>query len=158
VGDGTEVARGTLALIHNTLVTREPEDLFFFSHPSATTELLLFNNLFSGPGRTLFQWNGSGRIQGAGNFFPSGLAVPAGITRSIAGAAPGFVDAQAGDFRLRADSPCRDAGVGDPRYRNEAGSLVRILPDHQPRRRLPGATERRAVGKPDVGAFEYEPQ
>src|SRR5262249_18884421 len=111
VGDGTEVAQGTLALIHNTLVSRQPEDLFIFSHPSARTELLLFNNLFSGPGRTLFQWNGCGRIQGAGNFFPTGLAVPAGITRSIVADAPGFVDAKAGDFRLRANSPCRDAGV-----------------------------------------------
>lgn len=157
VGDGTEVARGTLTLIHNTLVTRQPEDQHFFSHPSATTDLLLFNNLFSGPGRTLFDWNGSGRIQGAGNFFRTGLAVPPGLTGTIVSDDPGFVDANAGDFHLRAGSPCRDAGIGDPRSGDEAGHLVRTMATHEPRRRHPGATRRRSAGKPDIGAFEYVP-
>jgi hypothetical protein len=154
VGDGTEVARGTLTLIHNTLVTRQPEDQYFFSHPSATTDLLLFNNLFSGPGRTLFDWNGSGRIQGAGNFFRTGLAVPPGLSGTIVGDDPGFVDAKAGDFHLRPGSPCRDAGTGDPRSRDEAGHLVRTVATHEPRRRHLGATRRRSSGKPDIGAFE----
>src|SRR5205823_5508318 len=109
VGDGTGVVRGTLAMVHNTFVTRQPEDFFLFSHPSATTDLLLFNNIFSGPARTLLQWNGSGHIEGAGNFFWAGLDAPAGLTQNVVGAAPGFVDSAAGDFRLRADSLCRDA-------------------------------------------------
>jgi hypothetical protein len=155
VGDGTEGARGTLTLIHNTLVTCQPADLFLFGHPSAATDLLVFNNIFSGPGRTLFDWNGSGRIQGAGNFLRTGLAAPAGLAGSIVGDAPGFVDPAAGDFRLRADSACRDAGVSDPRSRDEAGTLVHTVPTHQPRRRSPGAPERRAGGKLDIGAFEY---
>jgi hypothetical protein len=141
-------------LIHNTVVSRQPEDGFLFCHASATTDLLLFNNLFSGPGRTLFDWNGSGRIQGAGNFFQTGLTVPAGLAGSIVAADPGFVDSDAGSLYLRADSVCRDAGVSDPRARDEAGRLVRTVPTHQPRPRQIGATRRRATGKPDIGAFE----
>jgi hypothetical protein len=155
VGDGTGVARGTLALIHNTVVTRQPDDRFCFSHSSATTDLLLFNNIFSGPARALFDWNGSGRIEGAGNFLPAGLPVPSGLTASMVGDDPGFVDSEAGDFRLRASSRCRGAGVSDPRSRDEAGSLVITLPDHQPRRRQPGAERRRRAAKPDIGAFVY---
>jgi hypothetical protein len=155
MGDGTEVARGTLSLIHNTIVTRRPEDQFLFCHPSATTDLWLYNNLFAGPGRTLFDWQGSGHIGGSGNFFPAGLSVPAGLAKSISGDDPGFVDPAAGDFRLRADSVCRDAGVSDPRARDEAGKTVHTLPTQEPRRRRTGATERHKVGKPDIGAFEY---
>jgi hypothetical protein len=155
VGDGTGVARGTLAMVHNTFVTRQPEDFFLYSHPSATTDLLLFNNIFSGPGRTLLQWNGSGRIEGGGNFFQRGLGPPAGLTQSVVADAPGFVDFEAGDLRLRASSVCRDAGVANPRYRDEAGSMARADASHQPRRRLAGATRRRIVGRPDIGAYEY---
>lgn len=154
VGDGTGVARGTLSLVHNTLVTRQPEDFCFFSHSSATTDLLLYNNVFAGPGRAPQQWNGKGRIEGAGNFFTSGMPAPPGLTGTIVADAPGFVDAAADDFRLRPDSPCRDAGIADPRSRDEAGMLVRSLPTHQPRRREPGSTQRRTREKPDVGAFE----
>jgi Right handed beta helix region len=155
VGDGTGVARGTLALVHNTLVTRQPEDFFLFSHSSATTDLLLYNNLFAGPGRAPQQWNGKGRIEGAGNFFATGIPSLPGLTGSIVADTPGFVDASADDFRLRPDSPCRDAGTADPRSCDEAGALVRTLPTNQPRRREPGSTERRARGKPDIGAFEF---
>jgi hypothetical protein len=155
VGDGTEVARGSLALINNTIVSSRPNDPFFFSHPSATTDLLLYNNILSGPGRTLLDWHGSGSTQGAGNFFAAGLVVPEGLTGSIIGADPGFVNPEAGDFHLRADSVCRHAGVSDPRSRDEAGTLVLTLPAHEPLRRQPGAEERAAGGRLDIGAFEW---
>jgi hypothetical protein len=87
----------------------------------------------------------------------AGVALPAGLTASVAGEAPGFVDPEAGDFHLRANSLCRGAGVSDPRSRDATGSLVRTLPTHESRRRRPGATERRNVGKLDIGAFEYVP-
>jgi hypothetical protein len=140
--------------VYNTLVTRQPEDFFLFSHSSATTDLLLYNNLFAGPGRGAMQWFGNGHIAGEGNFFAFGMDVPAALNNGIVGDGPGFVNPAADDFHLRPDSPCRNAGVSDARWRDEADRLVRGLPTHEPRRRQPGATERRVVGKPDIGAFE----
>lgn len=157
VGDGTGVARGTLTLINNTFVSTQPNDLFLFSHSSATTDLMLFNNVFCGAGRRLFDWNGSGRIEGANNFLPKGLEAPPGCVGSIVGDAPGCVNLEAGDFRLRADSPCKDAGVGSPRYRDREGRLVSIVPTHQPQRRRAGATPRIVAAQLDIGAFEFSP-
>src|SRR5262249_40901404 len=82
VGDGTGGARGTLAPIHNTLGTRPPEGQFFFNHPSATTELLLFNNIFSGPARTPFAWKSNRKLRGARKFFPAAPARPGGPGRA----------------------------------------------------------------------------
>lgn len=68
-------------------------------------------------------------------------AVALGVDTNVVGAtAADYADAAAGDFRLATDSVARDAGIAVP------GTPVPHDHDGNPR-----------VGRPDVGAFEFQP-
>jgi hypothetical protein len=63
---------------------------------------------------------------------------------------PGFVDAAAGDLRLRGDSPLLDAGTDAPKD----GAIA--LQDLSGNPRLADATAK-GVAAPDLGAYEFQP-
>jgi hypothetical protein len=157
VGDGTGVARGTLAMINNTLISTSPEDLYLFTEASSTCNVVLINNVFAGPGKHFLERNGKGTITGSHNWFQRGLEVPDTLTDSIFGDGPGFVDMRRRDFRLRRRSPLVDAGIAQPKYLNSEQQLEPISPAFAPTRQPLKSVPRRIEGAPDIGAFEYHP-
>jgi hypothetical protein len=95
----------------------------------------------------------------------------------LTGDDPPFVDAKALDFRPKAGSPLVDAGVSPEEYeaavkivtqysRGKEGAAAsrewlaalekveRGTPSFSPLRKAPGASERKVVGKIDIGAYE----
>ena len=127
---------GTLTMIHNTVVG-QPRNVMVSSIAARTT---LRNNILYGGG-TVFS---GGALEGSNNWIGTSQSVPAGLTGSVRGAAPGFINATAGDYRLAAGSMCIDAG--------DAAVAPRPTEEW---RTLPGTDVRRTVGRaPDIGAFE----
>ena len=124
-GDGTGVARGTLVALNNTFITIFPRDLYLFTEKTSTTNVILMNNVFAGPGETFLEKNGKGRITGAANWIDSRAEAVPGDTLVIGtageasdvltvtkrGEDPGFVDAKGMDFHLKTGSPLIGAGL-----------------------------------------------
>ena len=155
VGDGTGVARGTLTMVNNTLVSSFEDDLYLFTEASSTCDVVLINNVFAGPSRRFLEQNGQGAITGSNNWFPAGTVVPAGLTDTLFGEDPGFVDLAGHDFHLRADSPLVDAGLDTPRWVDESSQLAPAVPECEPTRESVGPSVRARSGRLDIGAFEY---
>ncbi|MFQ6047811.1 MAG: hypothetical protein ACE5K7_00420 [Phycisphaerae bacterium] len=153
-GDGSGVASGTLTLINNTIVATRSNNRYLYSHSSSTTNLVLYNNIFTGPSTILFSWNGSGSRTGSHNWFQTGMSVPGTITDSLFGTSPGFVDPGANDFHLLPDSVCRDAGTNSPQWLNGSGMWEVRVPEGQYVRHLQ-TMPRPADGALDIGAYEY---
>ncbi len=95
-GEGT----GTLTLVHNTFVA-ESQWVTFIAPGNLAVQAEA--NIFSGSSRIALPGNFSGRR----NWLPTGATAPMGFNLGFTGADPGFRSAQAGDYRLRPDSPCR---------------------------------------------------
>lgn len=179
LGDGTGVAGGTLVALNNTFVTVFPRDLFLFTVRSSTGDVVLINNVFTGPGRVFLSHHGHGSVMGRNNWIQEGAAnVPHTLGNTILGAAPGFVDLDGFDFRLKPGSPLVDAGVSKEEYLR----AVRLVTDHarggaearpspiflraleeierpapafQPVRGAPGFSPREVQGAIDIGGFEF---
>jgi hypothetical protein len=153
VGDGTGVAAGTLTLINNTIISTQPDDLYLFTQASSTCDVVLINNVFAGPSTRFLAKDGKGRITGAHNWFQKGMEVPDTITDSLFGDDPGFVDMKRHDFHPRPGSPLLGAGLAASKYLDETQTLVPILPQWEPTRKVPGMVKRRVGKGPDIGAF-----
>jgi hypothetical protein len=178
VGDGTGVARGTLVALNNTFITVFPRDLYLFTFSSATTEVILLNNVFAGPGETFLEKNGSGAISGTGNWIADAAkGAPDSLLKTMRGTEAGFADAKALDFRPRASSPLVDAGISPEEYAKairivtqhsrdgEKGKaspmwlkaleeIEKPSPAYEPIKKQPEFHPRRVSGTADVGAFE----
>ena len=157
VGDGTGVARGTLTMINNTLISTSPNDLYLFTEASSTCDVVLINNVFAGPGKYFLERNGKGTITGSHNWFQRGLEVPDTLTDSIFGDDPGFVDMKARDFRPRRRSPLGNTGIASPRWLNMEQQFETVLPAFVPTKHALTSVPRKAKEAPDIGAFEYHP-
>ena len=155
VGDGTGVAAGRLTMINNTIISTLPNDLYLFTEKSSTCDVVLINNVFAGPSTRFLEHNGQGRITGRNNWFQRGMNVPEGVTDSMFGDDPGFVDLAGQDFRPRHGSPLIDAGHPFPEYLNAEQGLEQVLPTHEPSRDPHASIERIIQGTVDIGAFEY---
>jgi hypothetical protein len=154
VGDGTGVAAGRLTMINNTIVSVLPDDLYLFTESSSTCDVVLINNVFAGPSTRFLEQNGKGTITGTNNWFQKGMDVPDGVTDSIFGDDPGFVDIAGHDFRPRAGSPLIDAGHPSPEYLNAEQALEQVLPKYEPSRDPYATVNRTIEGTVDIGAFE----
>ncbi|HEY6795678.1 MAG TPA: hypothetical protein VI248_13450 [Kineosporiaceae bacterium] len=88
----------------------EPQLIFF---GSTRASLAVRNNIFflTGPGLTV--WLGSGDFDRSHNLYytSNGASVGLPLLRSETHADPQFVSPETGDFRLRATSPAKDAGI-----------------------------------------------
>jgi len=156
VGDGTGVAKGRLTMINNTIISSLPDDLYLFTEKSSTCDVVLVSNVFAGPSTWFLEHNGRGRITGTNNWFQQGMNVPAGLTDSIFGDDPGFVDLAGHDFRPRRGSPLIDTGHPFPEYLNAEQGLEQILPRYEPSRDCHASIARVIQGRVDIGAFEYD--
>ncbi|MHC4400847.1 MAG: right-handed parallel beta-helix repeat-containing protein [Planctomycetota bacterium] len=127
IGDGTGVASGRLVAVNNTFITSFPRDFYLFTERSSTSDAVLINNAFAGPGRTFLRMNGHGTVTGRCNWIASAAGpVPSSLERTLRGNAPGFVDAETFDFRPRAGSPLIGAGVSPEEY----SKAIRIVTDN----------------------------
>jgi len=144
---------GTLTMINNTIVATSSNHRFIYSNANARTNLVLHNNIFVGPSTQLFSWYGTGTRTGSHNWFRSGMSVPAGITNSLFGVTPGFVDEAAGDYHLLPDSPARDAGLNNPQWLNPSGVWEVAVPDLE-YLAVAQTSPRPDDGALDIGAYE----
>jgi hypothetical protein len=117
-GTTTDATSGTLTMINNTILAAGSNDPYVTSINVATANVVLHNNVFAGPSTTLFDWQGSGTRTGSHNWMPAGTSVPAGITASLFGTDPGFIDQASQDCHLLPVSPLRNAGVNSPQWLN----------------------------------------
>lgn len=178
VGDGTGVARGTLVAANNTFVTVFPRDFYLFTFESSTTDVILLNNVFAGPGGDFLQKYGQGEITGAGNWIQAGISdVPETLTGTIRGEKPAVADFEGREYRPAPGSPLIDAGVSAEEYAKalkivlqHAGSgsdaaaspvylkaledIERAYPAFEPVKKAPGFKPREVRGKVDIGAYE----
>ena len=155
VGDGTGVARGTLTLINNTIISTYDDDLYLFTEASSTCDVVLINNVFAGPSTVFLERNGKGSITGTNNWFQVGMNVPDTVENSIFGEDPGFLSVPGRDFHPRPGSPLIDAGVPAPQYLNAEQVLEDVLPAFEPTRDMLGTIQRAIEGTADIGAFEH---
>jgi len=88
---------GTLALYHNTCIA--DNGLVTFLAPT-NLAVTANHNLFFGKAQIALP----GSISGRGNWLPESAVAPPGFVGTLVGSNPGFVDAAAGDYSLRADT------------------------------------------------------
>jgi hypothetical protein len=129
--EGVSNAGSAVQIINNTFVNDRSSGGTFINLAAATPSARVMNNLFVGGGTVItgFKPDSSANL----------------ITQS-----PGFVDRNAYDYRLTANSPAIDKGK-DPGQVDGAT----LLPDMQlipPLNLLPRTTK----GQPDIGAYEFE--
>ncbi len=177
VGDGTGVARGTLVALNNTFVTVFPRDFYLFTFESSTTDVVLINNVFTGPGEVFMEKNGQGAITGSNNWIQAGIGpLPEALTGTLSGNDPGLIDFDKRDLRPKAGSLLIDAGVSTDEYQraldivlknaksgSDAAPSAEYLkalaeieaagPASEPVRGE-GTAVRKVSGTVDIGAFE----
>jgi ferric-dicitrate binding protein FerR (iron transport regulator) len=140
---------GILYLIGNTFVAGDARTVFVSTAQSAMA-VVADGNIFSGSLR-IANLDEAG-MSGRGNWLPPGAQTPAGLGTGAAGAAPGFIAPERGDYHLRGDSPCLGRGVDGSVYRDALGRLQPARADLEPGADLgtiplpPGAQRR-------IGAF-----
>ena len=100
--------------------------------------ILVYNNTLARNGNSISYWGSRGNKDMTGvvvlnNIFTDAVrfGADARVEHNFTGADPGFVDAAAGDFRLKEGSPCADAGTA-----------------------VEGITDGHAGTAPDIGCFE----
>lgn len=139
---------GTLFFINNTCLAGATSHIFLtISHADA--DLVARNNVFIGS-TTLASLSAGASALGSGNWAPTGAVVPAGITGTVTGAAPGFVGG--GDLHLAAGSPAIDIGTAGATYLDGGGSGRPAVPTHT-YEGLGALTARSDSGAPDAGAY-----
>ena len=159
LGDGTGVRGGIITLINNTIIALDDRYRVFERVASSTARLVLYNNIVYGS-RTVFSKAGWDAFPttGGNNWFPASardvVATNAPqLQGSIFGEEPGFVDFAAGDYRLEADSPCRDTGIAEPKWFDAQTRELLIKPTLEYVKHR--AIAARAVdGRLDLGAYE----
>ena len=161
LGDGTGVRTRTIALINNTIIALDDRYRVFERVASSTARLVLYNNIAVGS-KTVFSRGGWDQFPttGSSNWFPESArevvtASAPQLQDSIFGADPGFASFAAGDYRLQADSPCRDKGTAEPKWFDAESRELVIKPTLEYVKHRAVAA-RAADAHLDLGAYECQ--
>jgi hypothetical protein len=168
-GDGTGSTSGRYRFVNNTFVQRAGNDKAALQAFDEIESLELHNNVFYRLGGgamrlvrdTEAAWvSGAPRTSGSRNWAPTGSSgVPAGVTGTVTGADPKFVNAAGRDLRAAAGSPLINAGASSfPSPSGYAFPSPLTTPAFLPPShalQAPGTAARRVVsGTMDISAFE----
>lgn len=139
---------GTLSFINNTCIAGATTNTFLtISHTDS--DLVARNNVFVGSTKLAALTAGASAV-GSGNWATTGAVIPAGITGTVTGAAPGFISGS--DFHLAAGSPCIDIGTAGATYLDGGGISRSAVATHT-YEGLGLLTARGDSGAPDAGAY-----
>ncbi len=156
--EGGSVARANGYFYNNTVIsTRSGTNTLVRASHSGTLDVR--NNIIyttaPGSNQEINKGDSTGLTNMSHNWVKTGYVLGGGTVNddgtSVTGSDPGFVDFAADDFRLTADSPCRNAGT-------ELHSEV--LPEHDVLYQYvkhQGIQERPRSGAIDIGAYGYTP-
>jgi len=103
---GSEMGKshdGTLYLFHNTFVAGSNRNNFV-TLADAKASVVMSGNIFVGSNNIFNATSPPLAVSGSHNWIGQNATSPAGLQSTLKGD-PGFVDAEARDFRVRADSP-----------------------------------------------------
>lgn len=143
---------GTLYFINNTCIAGVTNNTFLtISHTES--DLVARNNVFVGS-TNLVSLTAGASASGSGNWAPTGANIPAGITGTVTGSAPGFVSGS--DLHLAAGSPAIDIGTAGATYLDGSGVSRSAVPTHT-YEGLGVLTARSDSGAPDAGAYAGPP-
>lgn len=163
-GDATGESHGRYRFVNNTVIAGTGAVFRCFD---SLESVELHNNVFHRPGGGLnlsrvsdASWTGGQpTFAGSNNWITTGASnVPAGLSGTVTGTDPGFLDFARGDFRPAAASPLRDAANASPQ-----GPAGLPFPDpHFPPAFGPPSTGAIGVAPPvrpqagalDIGAYE----
>jgi hypothetical protein len=168
-GDGTGSTSGRYRFVNNTFVQRAGNAKAVIQAFDEVETLELHNNVFyrlGGGGVQLVRdleaaWvSGAPRASGSRNWAPTGSSgVPAGVTGTVTGADPKFVNAAGRDLRAALGSPLVNAGAST--FASPAGyafpsplAAPAYLPPAHVLQRPGGALRRVVAGAMDISAFE----
>jgi hypothetical protein len=121
-----------LIVVNNTFVNDRDTGLFVQVQLAVTKRSMIVNNIFAGPGQVCSQ----------------GTAL---MLANFVGTDPGFLDRAGFDYRLKAGSPCIDAGADLEDLGMEA-----VIPRFEYSHSC-GSKPRAITGAIDIGAYEKEP-
>jgi hypothetical protein len=167
-GDATGWTLGRYRFVNNTIIAGSGAVFRLFD---ILESVEMHNNIFyrNGGGVNLYraaegemEWaTGEAVFGGSNNWVVNGSSrIPDEWEGTLTGADPGFVNASQDNFRLKADSPCRDAGT-ETLDSPEGFPFTNPLPAaqyHPPLGTSPAvdmAQERSIDETVDIGAFEY---
>lgn len=168
-GDGTGATAGRYRFVNNVFIQRSGNTKAAIQAFDEIETLELHNNVFYRLGGGSMQlvrdveavWtSGAARTSGSKNWAPSGsTGIPAGVTGTMTGADPKFVNATGRDLRTSAGSPLINTGAAS--FASPSGyafpsplSSPAFLPPAHALARVGSALPRLVSGGLDVGAFE----
>jgi hypothetical protein len=169
-GDGTGATSGRYRFVNNTFLQRAGNTKAAIQAFDKIETLELHNNVFYRLGGGSMQlvrdleavWvSGAARTSGTKNWAPTGsTGIPAGVTGTVTGADPKFVNASGRDLRLASGSPLINAGASS--FASPSGytfpaplAVPAFLPPAHVLERVGGALPRVLSGGIfDISAFE----
>lgn len=166
-GDGTGSTGGRYRFVNNTFILQSNSSAAIMVFDEVES-LEMHDNIFYriGGGKveivdeSTAKWTKGRQVTGQNNWMPTGSTGASGLTNSLTGTDPGFVNVGSYDVRLKAGAAVIDRGVENPatssNYPFPRGLPAPLMlpPLHQ-LEAVGTAASRPRVGTIDIGAFEY---
>jgi hypothetical protein len=139
---------GTLYAMNNTFYTYDYHSVFVNANATGSSAVMQ-NNICFGSNNIV-----GGTVSGSNNWLPSTAPIPSGLSASVVGSDPLFVNPSARDFHLTSGSGCIDAGTSSLTYHDLTGASFSGTPTQEYVVDL-GSVARTTSGNIDIGAYEF---